>query len=157
MELLRISAIECCCRFLRIFLLDGHADQQRSRYRHSRREISTPGCLWLRDERSLSGSGTCPFCPLVWVALAFVQSLVSRYGSARWHLFFLCRNHRQDNRYICFSLALPLNQKSPFETVTSNGNEGMPLATTNSWEAPNSRSVGISTFVVITAAPVATP
>src|ERR1700722_11197777 len=47
------------------------------------------------------------------------------------------------------------SQNNSAETVTANGCEGMPLATTKSEEEPRSRSLGISTFVVTIAAPVA--
>ena len=43
------------------------------------------------------------------------------------------------------------------DTITSNGSEAMPLATTKSDDAPPSIPIGIATFVVISADPVATP
>ena len=41
--------------------------------------------------------------------------------------------------------------------ATSKAADGMPFATTKSDESPSSMSTGISTFVVMMAAPVATP
>ncbi len=61
------------------------------------------------------------------------------------------------SRALLLASPSPPAQNSPLDTVTATGCDGMPLATTNSMESPSSISAGISTLVVTTAAPVATP
>lgn len=58
-----------------------------------------------------------------------------------------------------FRISLTENQgqTNMGQIETSNGSEGIPLATTNSDASPSSISSGMATLVVITAAPVATP
>jgi hypothetical protein len=68
-----------------------------------------------------------------------------------------CTKNELTNSAAIGSHPPPVSQVNIGQIATSNGAEGIALATTKSCESPLSISNGISTFVAITALPVATP
>lgn len=112
----------------------------------------------MRDGKSLPRRHHAGLCYLVWLALANDQLFVAHYPSyisvaVSW------RRHRKICRHLCLSIPISKNQVGieGSDTITSNGSEAMPLATTKSDDAPPSIPIGIATFVVTTTVPVATP
>jgi hypothetical protein len=114
----------------------------------------------VRHGRTFSRSRPRHFNSLVRMALACFDPLDWGHFPAR-HALVVSRGRRRKSRGHAgppIPLQTSLNQAGGRrETVTSKGCEGIALATTKRDESPTSRLFGISTFVVITAAPVATP